>query len=265
MQKERKISEPALAILSECTISGHNVTINSGQLARELYEEVNFALVGIGGKWNRKAKAHVFEEPEDEIYDMLEGCMETGLAVPLHRGDYFMTPPETAKRLIELADLRHDQKILEPSAGEGALIDAILTAFMGDTGRIRAVDAIEKDLNRYQKLCRKYSEVGTGRWFHPYPMDFLSWVPGRVYDRIVMNPPFGRLTDIDHVTHAWELLKRDGRLVSVMSAGVTFRREKKVVLFRELVARYGSIEPLPRDSFKFSGTGVNTVVVVLKS
>jgi len=48
-----------------------------------------------------------------------------------------------------------------------------------------------------------------------------------------------------------------------MSAGVLFRENRKTVEFRELVNEYGRFERLPEDSFKESGTGVNTCVVVM--
>lgn len=57
-----------------------------------------------------------------------------------------------------------------------------------------------------------------------------------------------------------------GRLVSVMSAGVAFREDRRARDFRALVdARGGSIESLPEGSFSASGTGVHTVVVTLEA
>jgi hypothetical protein len=34
------------------------------------------------------------------------------------------------------------------------------------------------------------------------------------------------LSDIDHVQHAWKSVKPGGKLVAIMSAGVTFRENK---------------------------------------
>ncbi len=52
--------------------------------------------------------------------------------------------------------------------------------------------------------------------------DFLDY--GGEYDVIVMNPPFEKLQDIDHVRHAFDLLTEGGRLVAVMSESPFFRR-----------------------------------------
>ena len=56
--------------------------------------------------------------------------------------------------------------------------------------------------------------------------------------------------------------KPGGKLVAIMSAGAEFRSDRKTSGFRELVAAMdGTIERLPDDSFKESGTSVRTVVV----
>ena len=41
-----------------------------------------------------------------------------------------------------------------------------------------------------------------------------------------MNPPFDRLQDVRHVTHAFSLLAPGGRLVAVMAEGVTYREDR---------------------------------------
>ena len=77
-----------------------------------------------------------------------------------------------------------------------------------------------------------------------------------------MNPPFSRGQDIEHVTKAIEIAERV--VGAVTSASVMFRNDNKTVAFRELVASYGgTIEELPADSFKESGTGVNTCLVIV--
>jgi type I restriction-modification system DNA methylase subunit len=75
-----------------------------------------------------------------------------------------------------------------------------------------------------------------------------------------------RELDIDHVMHAFKFLKPGGKLVSVMSAGITFRQDRKAVAFREMLeAHNGQIIPLPEGSFKESGTGVNAVIVTVEA
>jgi predicted RNA methylase len=252
MAKEKQLSNDALAVLTECEVDGNLVRICGGQLDRKLYQEVDLALRGIGGKWDKRTRGHVFAEPTDEIKEMLEGCVQTGVAVPLRRNGFFPTPLAVGRLLVELADIKA-LKVLEPSAGVGNIVEAIAES------NPASIDAIENDPKLYQQLIRKYDAP----WFHPYPMNFFDWVPGPIYDRAVMNPPFGGLADIDHVLHAFSLLKPGGKLVSVMSSSVTFRREKKAIAFRALVADAGQFKELPEGAFKESGTMVRTIVCVL--
>ncbi len=80
-----------------------------------------------------------------------------------------------------------------------------------------------------------------------------------------MNPPFSNGADIAHVTHAIQFLAPGGRLVAILSAGVSFRTDKTHTAFRALLeAHNATTEPLPADTFKDSGTSVNTVLVHLR-
>lgn len=261
--RQKQISTDALAVLSECLVVGSSVHLPAGQLERKLYQEVDLVLKGIGGKWNGGKRSHLFAEPQSEVEEMLEGCLQTGLAIPLSRNGYFPTQSEIAIRVAFLAGVRNGMKALEPSAGTGNLIQALMTA--AGPGDINSLDAIENDSKLYAQLVARF---GDQSWFHPYPCSFLEWQPGPSYDRVIMNPPFGcgngqALQDIDHVMHAWDLLIPGGRLVSIMSWSVTFRREKKAVEFREHVDRFGRIEELPEGAFKKSGTLTRTIIAVL--
>ena len=114
--------------------------------------------------------------------------------------------------------------------------------------------AIEKD----PKVACVGAEIG----------DFLTLTvgPGGIqgYERVVMNPPFSRQRDIDHVVHAHKCLASQGLLIAVMSAGVSFREDCKARDFRRFVGRKrGTISPLPEHAFRESGTDVNAVLVTV--
>jgi 16S rRNA G1207 methylase RsmC len=84
------------------------------------------------------------------------------------------------------------------------------------------------------------------------------------YDRIVMNPPFEKFQDVDHIRHAYDLLYPGGRLVSVVGEGVFFRRESKAQDFRSWLEEVGArVEPNPANAFKESGTSVQTRTIVI--
>jgi predicted RNA methylase len=243
-----KLDEEVLTVFDGLAVNGCEVRITE-QLERSLYLSVNKALEALGGKWNRKAKAHLF--PTDAA-KLIEGAQLTGqVTVAKDEYDFFETPPDVVKMLIELACIDSSKlAILEPSAGRGAIANAIRV------NHPKAVEVCELMPENRTYLIKQGYEVLAD--------DFLK-LQGVEFDRIVMNPPFSKQQDVDHVLHAYGLLTNGGILVAVMSNGVTFRTNAKTKLFRDLVdAVRGEIVPLPEGSFKSSGTGVNTVIVKLR-
>jgi len=178
--------------------------------------------------------------------------------MPAKRDGFFPTPPEAAARLIEQASLYRRQdapilRVLEPSAGTGNL--ASLAVAKGAT-----VDCIEIQPGLAAGLRQ------SGRFAKVLCADFLGIQPAPtpIYDRVVMNPPFDRERDIDHVMHALKFLKPDGRLVAIMSAGTEFRETKKAIAFRALMSRLkADWRDLPPGSFAASGTYCNTVILTV--
>ncbi|MEQ6579125.1 PLxRFG domain-containing protein [Pseudomonas aeruginosa] len=88
------------------------------------------------------------------------------------------------------------------------------------------------------------------------------------YDRIVMNPPFSKGRDIQHVQHAYSLLKAGGRLVAIMGEGAFFQSNKAAENFRAWLDGLGATsERLPEGSFMDPAlpvnTGVNARMVVI--
>ena len=240
-----KIANDTLAILSKVTVEGNLILLTCGQLDRKQYTAVNTVLANMGGNWTRKLKGHLFDE---DPTDALEQVLLTGEIIKPEKFGYFPTPPELAQKVIDLADIQPSHMVLEPSAGQGNLVRLIPKG-----AQVICVELLEKNFEHL--YSRGYDCIND---------DFLKpHVIQDQYDRIVMNPPFEKQADINHVTKAYGHLKPGGRLVAIMSAGITFRENKKTTDFRCLVDWYGSITPNPEGSFKVSGTMVNTVTVVL--
>ncbi len=77
-------------------------------------------------------------------------------------------------------------------------------------------------------------------------------------DRIIMNPPFERSSDMDHVLRAYEFLTPDGLVAAIVSEGAFCRQDSKAQVFRDFLrAHQADTITLPTDSFKTSGTRVN--------
>jgi predicted RNA methylase len=245
---DMQIGQDVLAVLDGAVVEGNSLKLTCGQLDRKMYVAVNKILEALGGKWNRKTAAHVFpDDPEDRITSVL---LTGEVAVPKDFG-FFQTPEPLAKRVIDLAYLTPGMSVLEPSAGTGAL--AALAAEVVGAENVRCVELLPEN-------CARLEGLG----FKVYQCDFLSFEPFPAFDRVVMNPPFGKQADIDHVTHAHRFLAPGGRLVAIMAAGVLFRDNRKTKAFRDLVGQNdGEIEQNPDGSFKPSGTSVSTVTVVM--
>jgi predicted RNA methylase len=176
---------------------------------------------------------------------------------------FFPTPPALCQQMIEAADLpdtpSEDFSILEPSAGIGSLIDAILIAVPEMAGRI---DAFEVAYSCSEVLIAKEHNHARG--------DFLWAVPqADTYDRILMNPPFENNADIEHVQHAYKWLKPGGRLVAIMSEGSfnASASRQKVAAFQYWLNDIGAESTPIRDAFKdataFRNTGVAVRLVVI--
>lgn len=250
-----KVSNEVMAVLSAARVEGAQLFL-TGQLDRKLYEQTNKVLEAAGGKWNRKAKAHVFEADASERIDQI--ILTGDIVIPKDEFEFFPTPEPLVRKMIERADIRDGMMVLEPSAGRGAIA---LAAYKAASGVLVDMFELMEENNRYLALELDLPLCGVAK-----PCDFLTAEPTPIYDRVLMNPPFSKGQDVKHVTHALEFLKPGGRLVAIMSAGVTFRQDKRTTEFRALVDFCnGTIEPNPEDSFKSSGTGVNTVMVTMQA
>ena len=230
-----KISNDVANILSNSIVEGNKLFLPKGQLDRKLYVSVDKVLKAIGGKWNRKGKAHLFPESPENI---IEEILQTGEYTDAKKEyNFFETPEPLVEQLLEMADIG-EGTVLEPSAGRGAI------------AKFLSCDCVEMEEDN-----RKYlNENG----FNVVGDDFLQF--NTPYDYIIANPPFAKQQDIDHVFHMIALARRT--VVSVMSASVLFRDNKKTVEFRELINRWGgTITPLPEKTFRDSGTNVNTCVM----
>lgn len=244
------VDQNILEILERSALDGAMLRLPPTQLDRATYTAVNKVIEAAGGKWNKKAGAHVFD---GEAIETIEPILLTG-EYRLVKQDFgqFDSPAPVANRVVQLAGIRGPMSVLEPSAGIGNIVaaaeekGALVTGYETDAKRLH----VAKD------RCNFYGGI--------HLRDFLLAKPEPTFDRVAMNPPFAKQADIAHVMHAAKFLKPGGRLVSVMSASVTFRTDARTVAFRDFVeAHAGEYEKLPGGAFKESGTMVNAVIVSL--
>jgi len=164
---------------------------------------------------------------------------------------YFPTPKPVIFEMMEVGDIHPRHKVLEPQAGAGAIVDMLKEYSIND------VDCIEYNYSLRELLEEKGYRI--------FGADFFDYWCAPIYDRIIMNPPFGKLIECDHIQHAFEMLKTPGILVSVVPPSYEYNSTKKAVAFRDWLnstISWWKVD-LPKDSFKESGTGVNTQLLVI--
>ncbi len=194
------------------------------------------------------------EKAESAEFDAMKQSLLGGVQV-VSAPQLFPTPAGLAARVVELADIQSGQCVLEPSAGTGNLVRAVL-------------DRVDTEVLAYEinsGLCSQLGRTFPSHKLQVRCKDFLEVTDFQgQYPRVIMNPPFADSQDIAHVRHAYGFLKPGGRLVAIMGEGAFFRQDRKATEFRGWLEEVGGYaEVLPSGSFEASGTGVNTRLVVI--
>ena len=212
----------------------------------ENYAQVKKCLLDAGGKY--KKCGFEFTEDAQLIKDRLIG----GEAInDKKKFQFFATPIDLAKQLIDHAGVTKKCRTLEPSAGQGA----IATLLKAAGGECVTMELMEQNIKVLKRLG-----------FLVIEGDFLTKTKEHLglYDKIVANPPFTKNQDIDHIKNMYTLLNEGGRLVSMASRSWLNGNQKKQVAFREwLDAVDAEVIDVPAATFKESGTSIATVIIII--
>ncbi|MBU3741516.1 MAG: methyltransferase [Candidatus Kapabacteria bacterium] len=143
--------------------------------------------------------------------------------------EHYPTPRHIIDGMLEYADIRPGNRVLEPSAGEGNIAGAI---------QEREPQCI-LDVVEFEPLL---ADILTLKGFNVVGSDFLAYnTSGAVkYDAIIMNPPFDKGVDIEHVYHAYSMLRDGGRLVAVTSGNAVDGTDEENYAFRDFLEKRGS-------------------------
>ena len=240
------IPNEVLAVLKESRCEENRLHLPR-QLPRDLYIKTAKILELLGGKWNRSLAAHVFEGDCAERVDEAVIAGEVTDFKKLYQ--FYETPPELARRMVAMADVREGYRVLEPSAGKGAILKALPPAVHRTAVELNGamVDLVTlTDRVHYGDFLACNGELGS-------------------FDRIIANPPFRSGQDVDHVRHMHHLLKPGGILVTVMSPAWQYRMDKKHADFRTWLEQLDfEVEDLPEGTFKCSGTNVRALLVTIR-
>lgn len=208
--------------------------------------------------------AHVFFTPDTlvdinralaEFYgDVLPDVEEedakprTGTAVSKDL-QFYWSPSAVIDRALEFAGLYNlkewrnnppePSRILEPSCGDGRIMDAI-------RARGHRAFGIEYHAGRAGEARAKGHTVLTA--------NFLECPPKAEFDMVIMNPPFYGRHYVKHVRHALKFLKPGGQLVSILPATAHYDHGELEGEWRDL----------PVGSFAEAGTNVPTGMLKIR-
>ena len=239
-------------VLQKCKVEGKIIKLPSEQLDRKIYMDVAKSLELIGGKWKGgKVMGFVFNEDPTELLSQIANGEKRNLKKEFQ---FFATPESLCNELVELAELNNYHTIMEPSAGQGAIIKAIHKIVPNVI-----VDCCEAmDMN--QTFLKKLPNTNI------LCSDFLGLkaISSLKYDRIIANPPFSKNQDVDHVREMFSHLKSNGRLVSITSKHWQMSSNKKEVDFKNWLSDLGAqIIEVDAGEFKESGTSIATIIIVI--
>jgi predicted RNA methylase len=240
-------------ILQKCTVEGMIVRLPEIKLDRKEYLEVAKSLELIGGKWKGgKIGGFIFNEDPTELLSQIAVGESRNIKKEIQ---FFATPNDLAEELVELAFLnaRIVGKVLEPSAGQGSIINAIhKLEFPHLTVRYCEINEINKTLLKKiphtEYLCDNFLDLNM-------PNEFAT---------IIANPPFSKNQDIDHILKMYECIKPGGRIATIASKHWQFSNNKKEVGFRNWLHEVkAEIHDVDKGTFKSSRTMIGTVIIVI--
>lgn len=168
--------------------------------------------------------------------------------------DYFATPEPVGLKMVQWADIRPNESVLEPSAGHGAI-----ARFVPDNARLTMVEP-SYDLAQRAALARGDARIVNER--------FEDLHINNKYNAIVMNPPYGTggKTAVEHLAKAAKHLRDGGRIVALLPrGGMADQRLNRFLASDEAKNLHTVAEILlPPSTFERAGTKVNTKIVILE-
>ena len=239
-------------ILKHCTLEDNVLKLPQVQFNKKSYAEAKKWIEEAGGSWQGgKVQGFIFPFNPERVFSILNEGKRCNLAQDFQ---FFETPSDVADWLVMLAGGIHEHdKVLEPSAGRGALVRAIHRSSPDVV-----VDCYEMMPENKELLLRLGGINIIGD-------DFTKSTIGKKYTKIIANPPFSGNQDIRHVRMMYDMLEQGGTLASITSAHWEFAEEKTCRDFRKWLEDVGGAKyEIESGAFKESGTGVRTLAIVIK-
>ena len=238
-------------ILKRCTFKDNVLYLPQVQLNKKSYATVKQWVEEAGGKWTGgKVQGFTFDFDATRVASVLMQGKRCNLQQDFQ---FFETPPELADWLVSLAgNILPGMSVLEPSAGRGAIIKAIHRV------------CPEVAVDYYELMPENRQFLSTMDNVRPMGEDFYEEQSSVQYDRIIANPPFSGNQDICHVKRMYAWLKPGGTVAAITSTHWQMGQEKVCADFRKWLQEVGAhTYEIGEGKFKKSGTGVNTIAIVI--
>lgn len=167
--------------------------------------------------------------------------------------DYFATPEPVGFKMVEWAGLNDGDRVLEPSAGHGAI-----SRFFSPNTENVIVEPSGK-LAALAQMNTDGAKVVNG--------NFEDYNVVNKFNAVVMNPPFGvgGKTAMEHVAKAFKHLRDNGRIIAIVPDGPSMTKRFDQWYGSEEAANAYLVGEvlLPGEAFKRAGTGVYTKILVI--
>lgn len=214
--------------------------------------------------------------------------------------EFYPTPPELIAKMLEGIDLNSIKYVLEPSAGKGDI--ALFTEIAVKCYQSYAYEYLRNDselsrsdaqkliieqyaISKFKEKCEKSTvyhetrldidciesepvlcDVLKGKNYNVVDTDFLTFDGDKMYDLIIMNPPFSN--GAEHLLRAIKIgLKGGSQIVCLLNAETIknpYSNIRKELL--KQLDKYGATYEYLTDAFKGAerSTDVEVVIVRLK-
>lgn len=146
-----KISNKSKSLLEQSNIT---TLLKLPKMTDAEYDEIKYIVEYLGGHWREKYKGFIFDDDLNTVKEKLQYIMGlkqivlSDRAVFQIKNQFYPTPNWLAEKMVELAEIKKTDRVLEPSAGQGA----ILQYMVNKTKHCHAVEYNKENANYLRSL-----------------------------------------------------------------------------------------------------------------
>lgn len=240
-----------IEILQNVTVDGLIVKLPAVELDRLQHDRITQRMNGIGGRWKGgKTEGFVFKNDPVPLLKQIQ----RGQVIKINgQNQIIELSQEEVEKIILLAEIFEDDKVLVPTAGNGALIDAV--------HKIHP----EMDVDYCELMPENQSMLKHIKNARLVADNILNYEPTSLYDIILANPPCRGNQDIDHIRCMYKMLNPGGRIVSKASKHweIFDYKEKEKNFKLWLLNHDAQVIDLSKSLFKKASTSIPACIIVL--